>query len=209
MVITVDLFVHPHNFGENMIRTRWMASAILAFGLSLFSHAQVQAHSTSYFTPLTSPKVLRALKVAEWMLQHSQYKKPFLPKGMPLLVLSHWLPGLAKMGDRASLKALQAKASFFGYDADKPIIFQRWSKEWYQLLLAYDALQWKLTKKNAPIILQQLSLLPSFILSQGDQRYKAALKYKLRLCYITQKDRKAVAAHQGRIKAFLKKIWIR
>ena len=64
--------------------------------------------------PLTTKRVIRALKVAEWIVQQKK-QTSFLPKGVPLLLLSYVLPSMARVGSSQQLKAFEKVAVGFGY----------------------------------------------------------------------------------------------
>ena len=156
--------------------------------------------------PLTTKRVIRALKVAEWIVQQKK-QTSFLPKGVPLLLLSYVLPSMARVGSSQQLKAFEKVAVGFGYPKVEGMVFSKWSQDWSLIMLTYDAKRWGITSKSEPVLLKKLAALPKKNLNQTQTLTKKAIVYKLRLCRVRKQDRTAVLSQEKALLTFLKKIW--
>ncbi|TNE44542.1 MAG: hypothetical protein EP343_30135 [Deltaproteobacteria bacterium] len=186
---------------------RWLFVVFVFVGLLCCSTPRTLAGKPAPPPPLQASQVLRAVKVAHWLYQRNPPRRPFLSKGMPLLLLSRWLPAMARVGQRSTLQALHKAAPKLGYSKNTPQMYTLWHQEWQRVLLALDAHRWNVQPSHHNMLQKQLRALPTKKLTPYQKRFRAALRYKLRLSQVSRNDQKAVVAQKRVLLQFLKPIW--
>lgn len=177
---------------------------VLCFGL-LVSPTVSFSKSPVRNKPLTHQKVQRSLKLAHWLLQRSVKRRVFLPRVVPLLVLEELLPAMSKIDDQSVFQALVRLAPSLGYKTQH--FYSLWIQEWRRVVLAYDAIRWKMTKKRCAENQKNYKAWKEKAKKKNDGPIRTALLYKMRMCHVSRSDRQAIHVHKKALKAFFERIW--
>ena len=167
----------------------------------------VQAHSVAQPTTLTSTDVQRALQLARWLWSQSPQKKPFLHRDMPLLNLEQWLITAAVLERTTVYKSLLKKARQLGYKAIDSELLHQWQHQWRKVLLAADAMRWKVTPTHRAGLLQQLTALPKKR-TQTQTLQRRAWLYKLTLSNVSVAHKNAVRPFLSKLNRFFAQLWL-